>query len=252
MLKNNMNTAKIIFFICGLTAILFAVVPVFYRVINAGSMALFIAGAALLTLALLWHKIHPHTNIRNIILLLIAIVAAVCIACSISIANKAWFNRPQESGKQTVIVLGSHVYEHGPSLMLKYRLDEAIDYMNLNPQSVCIVTGGQGVNEPYSEAYGMYNYMVSMRVDPQRISQEDTSTNTEENLKFAMQYIAPDSDGIIIVSNDFHLKRACILAEAIGIKPATIPAKTPYGLIPVYWAREIGGVLLTGIKTMFN
>ena len=59
-----------------------------------------------------------------------------------------------------IIVLGAQVREDGPSAVPKYRLDAAIDYLNENPNTVCIVSGGQGANEPFSEAKGMAEYLL--------------------------------------------------------------------------------------------
>lgn len=55
-------------------------------------------------------------------------------------------------GLDYIIVLGAQVRKDGPSPVLKYRLDKAVEYLNENPDTVCIVSGGQGSNEPWSEA----------------------------------------------------------------------------------------------------
>ena len=57
-----------------------------------------------------------------------------------------------------IIVLGAQVRENGPSPVLKYRLDKAVEYLEENPDTICIVSGGQGKNEPWSEAEGMAQY----------------------------------------------------------------------------------------------
>lgn len=49
-----------------------------------------------------------------------------------------------EKNLDYVIVLGAQVHADKPSVVLKYRLDEAILYLNENPETVCIVAGGQG------------------------------------------------------------------------------------------------------------
>ena len=58
-----------------------------------------------------------------------------------------------------IIVLGAQVLEGGPSAVLRYGLDEAVRYMNENEHTICIVSGGQGYNEPFPEAEGMFRYM---------------------------------------------------------------------------------------------
>ena len=74
-----------------------------------------------------------------------------------------------------IIVLGAQVYENGPSPVLKYRLDTAVDYLKENPDTVCIVSGGQGKNEPFSEAKGMADYLMEQGIDENRIIREDQS-----------------------------------------------------------------------------
>ncbi len=49
---------------------------------------------------------------------------------------------------------------HGPSRVLQMRLDKAYDYLTENPDTIVIVSGGQGPDEHVSEAQGMYDYLV--------------------------------------------------------------------------------------------
>lgn len=93
-----------------------------------------------------------------------------------------------EDNLDYVIVLGAQVHADKPSVVLKYRLDEAILYLNENPETVCIVSGGQGKNEPYSEAYGMAQYLMQNGIDKDRILLEDQSKTTEENLRFSRKF----------------------------------------------------------------
>lgn len=58
-----------------------------------------------------------------------------------------------------IIVLGAQVRADGPSKVLKHRLNTAIDYLEKNPETICIVSGGQGYNEPCTEAQAMADYM---------------------------------------------------------------------------------------------
>lgn len=93
-----------------------------------------------------------------------------------------------EDNLDYVIVLGAQVHADKPSVVLKYRLDEAILYLNENPETVCIVAGGQGKNEPYSEAYGMAQYLMQNGIDKERILLEDQSKTTEENLRYSRKF----------------------------------------------------------------
>lgn len=96
------------------------------------------------------------------------LVKEICIAV-IAVGFTAFFivegciisqmHEKGEAGLDYIIVLGAQVRESGPSAALKYRLDEAVEYLEDNPKTICIVSGGQGANEPYSEAEGMAQYL---------------------------------------------------------------------------------------------
>ena len=96
--------------------------------------------------------------------------------------------------------------------MLKYRLDKALEYMNENPKTICIVSGGQGYNEPYSEAEGMAKYLIEQGMSSDRIIKEDKSKTTEQNIANSMKYIKKKAT-IGLVTNNFHVYRALQIAK---------------------------------------
>lgn len=145
-------------------------------------------------------------------------VAAVCLAvfavfegCVISKMNSDGRN-----GLDYVIVLGAQVYESGPSRVLKYRLDKAAEYLEKNPDTVCIVSGGQGSNEPFAEAVGMAKYLEKNGVSAERIIVEDKSKTTEQNIKNSMAFISKNSS-VGVITNNFHLYRALQICKKAGL-----------------------------------
>lgn len=126
------------------------------------------------------------------------------------------------------IILGAKVKPGGiPSLSLHYRLDVATDYLLQYPHVTAIVSGGQGADEDQTEASVMYDYLVQAGIDAKRILIEDNSTSTFENLKFSQQLLPENTNAITIISNDFHLKRATLLATKLGFDSDVIAAPTP-------------------------
>ena len=83
-----------------------------------------------------------------------------------------------------IIVLGAQMKPAGPSAVLKFRLDAAYEYLTVNEGTICVVSGGQGSNEPCTEAEGMYQYLVEKGISPERILLEDQSTDTSENIAY--------------------------------------------------------------------
>lgn len=129
------------------------------------------------------------------------------------------FGREGKENLDYVIVLGAQVHKSGPSKVLKMRLDAAYEYAVENPDTLLVVSGGQGGNEPFSEAKGMYDYLVKRGLEENRIIMEDRSTNTYENLTLSKEIL--DSLGgekaeVGIVSNNFHIYRAVQLAKHNG------------------------------------
>ena len=116
-----------------------------------------------------------------------------------------------------IIVLGAQVYKNGPSPVLKFRLDKAYEYLSENPDTRCIVTGGQGYNEPFTEASCMADYLTMCGIDSERIIVENRSTTTAQNLTNSMQLITDKNPSLGILTNDFHMFRALQIANAMNI-----------------------------------
>ena len=131
-----------------------------------------------------------------------------------------------------IIVLGAGLRNNVPSLILAYRLNAAIEYSKTQGDIPIIVTGGLGQGEILTEAEAMSRYLIERGVDETRILKEDASTNTRENLAFSkaiMEELGMDTDNIkvAIVSNEFHLFRAKIIAEKAGLEAIGVAAETP-------------------------
>lgn len=117
-----------------------------------------------------------------------------------------------------IIVLGAQMKAHGPSRVLKMRLDKAYDYLVSNPDTLVIVSGGQGSNEHISEAQGMYDYLVEKGIASERIIREDQSRNTSQNINFSSEYLDKEKDSVGIVTNNFHIFRATNIGKKSGYK----------------------------------
>jgi uncharacterized SAM-binding protein YcdF (DUF218 family) len=124
------------------------------------------------------------------------------------------------SEPDTMIILGCMVYEWGPSILLRDRLDTALDYLEEHPDTTVIVSGGQGADEHISEAQAMHDYLVEHGFPSAQILLEDQSSNTYENLSFSNRVIAAHgidvTDDIVVVSNDFHLARVRMLFKRVA------------------------------------
>lgn len=132
-------------------------------------------------------------------------------------AHSQLVNQPQ-----TVIVLGCKVHGDGtPSVLLRDRLDTALDYWQEHQDVTILVSGGQGPDEPEAEADAMAAYLEARGVPRRRIWRETESHNTVQNLALSRALLeekGQDVSGCLVVSNGFHLTRVRLLWDRVGEK----------------------------------
>ncbi|MEG0321002.1 MAG: YdcF family protein [Oscillospiraceae bacterium] len=134
--------------------------------------------------------------------------------------------------EKVMVILGAQVKTSGPSVLLKDRLDTALIYLNANPTLTVVVSGGQGDNEPATEASVMGDYLIEHGYPADQILLEDTSRNTAQNIQNTVALLKQQNidatDGVIIVSNRFHIFRAKMLGERYGMKVSTLAAPSSH------------------------
>ena len=115
----------------------------------------------------------------------------------------------------TAVVLGAQVKPWGASSLLRQRIDAAQTYLEENPATVAVVTGGKGSDEPMSEAQCMHDELVKAGIAEERIVMEDKATNTYENLRFSLALIREKelSPDLAIITDSYHQLRARIIAK---------------------------------------
>ncbi|NSL50665.1 YdcF family protein [Bacillus sp. P2(2020)] len=128
------------------------------------------------------------------------------------------------------------------SLSLYNRVSKALEYLKENPTSKVVVSGGQGKGEAITEAEAMAQFFYENGIERDRIIKEEKSTTTFENIKFSKEFLNGEKE-VIIVSNDFHLYRASMIAKRLGLKPYTLSAETPAIVKTQLWIREYIAVL---------
>ena len=147
-------------------------------------------------------------------------IALICLGGGLFIAVEgciiSGFSKKGPSGLDYLVVLGAQMKASGPSRALQYRLDEAANYLIENPDTKVIVSGGQGADEPVSEARGMCEYLTAKGIGPDRIFMEDQSKNTFQNLSFSAEFLDRENDSVGVVSNNFHIFRAEKIAKKAG------------------------------------
>ena len=146
-----------------------------------------------------------------------------------------------------VVVLGAKVNADGPSVSLMDRICAAYDYATDHPDTILILSGGQGTDEPITEAECMFRELFWMGIDSNRLWCEHHATSTWENLHFSLDLIEEETGQrprkIGVLSSEYHLFRASLFAKANDVEFVGIPARTSrWGQRINHFMREVAGV----------
>ena len=168
---------------------------------------------------------------------LLALVLAGCLFFGGLLAAVLTGAHDQVKGDpQIMVILGCQVKPWGPSILLQDRLDTALAYLEEHPSMTVVVSGGQGPDEPESEAQCMADYLTEHGVAGEQILLEDQSHNTDQNLRYTIGLLAEkgyDTTGdILVVSNGFHLARVRMLwgrAAGGAYNLSTLAAPSSHG-----------------------
>ncbi|TCL42692.1 YdcF family protein [Harryflintia acetispora] len=225
--------------------------PLLYGIVNPGVLAVLGAGGLYAAMVLFEGKIRDRLGggFRTLNILLVILLALALMAyLGFTLYWRGYCARyapPAGKYPQTVIVLGGGIEGERPKKMLARRLQEAAGYLKENPQAVCVVSGGQGHDEDYSEAHVMKKYLGELGIDPTRVFLEERSGNTRENLAFSSGVIGENGlcSQVTVASDGFHLPRAGIYCKRAGLSlQGVIPSQTPWGLLPSYELREMAAL----------
>lgn len=159
---------------------------------------------------------------------------------------RASFGDPQEQ-VDYIVVLGAKVNHDGPSVSLWDRICAAYTYLDEHPGVTAVLSGGQGTDEPITEAECMYRELVSLGIPPERLWLEDSATSTWENLHFTLDLIeektGQHTTKLGVLSSEYHLYRASLFAKACGVEFVGIPARTSrVSQMVNHFMREVAGV----------
>lgn len=204
--------------LCGLLAFLFSL----------KSFRLFLKGLPL------WVKVPVRTTVA---------LGLICFAAVEAFIIFPMLGKPHKD-LDYLVVLGAQVKGETVSNSLRLRLDEALGYLEENPRTRVVVTGGRGPGEDISEAAAMRNYLTDHGIRRERIILERYASDTKENLTYSMSLIGDKEASVGIVTNDFHVFRSVSMARKLGMKNVTGLAAPSDGILKVnLTVREFFAVL---------
>ncbi|MDU3162275.1 MAG: YdcF family protein [Staphylococcus epidermidis] len=146
--------------------------------------------------------------------------------------STAFENHQYYKHVKLIMVLGAGIFSEEVTTLLAARLDKALSvYHSQRTKPIIIVSGGQGPDEPISEALAMKRYLIAHNVPENHIFMENQSTNTRTNFLYSKSIIhsmMPTSSQMLCVTSQFHVLRALKFAKKAHLSFDGIGSRTPY------------------------
>ena len=156
-----------------------------------------------------------------------ALLLAGCLALPTAVQICAARRRVARKS-DCLIVLGAKVHEDGsPSTTLKDRCAAAADAYRNGVAPKVIACGGQGADEPCTEAEVIRAELTRRGVPETAVLTEPDSADTRQNLENAQKLMAENGwKTCAIVTSDYHVQRALWIARDLGMTACGIPSPT--------------------------
>jgi len=195
---------------------------------------------------LLGSKFPKFTKLTLRVCTIILIIGLLIVGITEAIIIRHSFGDPKTE-VEYMVVLGAKVRNNGPSVSLWDRIYGAQDYLLEHENVIAVVSGGQGPDEPMTEAQAMCDALIALGIPPERIWLEENATSTWENITFSLDLIEEKTglrpEKIGVLSSEYHLFRASLLAEKCNVDFVGIPARTSRFSQKVnHFMREVAGV----------
>ena len=238
MIKTVLKTAVIPL---GIILLIFTVIQSVINNFNTGLIVLGAIAVLFIVYGFLWRKgkIPMFLHITVIVLCLILVAFAIFL---FSYGKNDSVNYTED----VVVVLGAGIRGDQVSPLLQKRLNKALEYHAKNPNAVIVVSGGLGPQETISEALAMERYLIAQGIPEQQIRKEELATSTLENFLFSKEILKdefPEDSSIVFITSDFHIYRAKMISEHVGINAGHISSPIAWHSVPVSYLREMMAVV---------
>lgn len=237
-----------ILLVAGILCILYAVCIFSYAGFSVKFHVIWVViGAFFIFLAWMLKRIQEGTlTIPRKVLVLCGVIlgAGVLVFVIVEMILLTFAFQKPEKNADYMIILGCQVRGSSVSRALKYRLDAAQNYLQESPDTLVIVSGGQGPGEDISEAEAMKRYLIKQGISADRIVKEDQSTSTVENIQYSKKLLPSENADVVVVSNGFHMFRAVHICQNQGLENVEgLAGSSDPRMAPAYYLREFFAVV---------
>ncbi|MCU5745254.1 YdcF family protein [Staphylococcus sp. SQ8-PEA] len=198
--------------------------------------------AVLFTLSTLYISLLPiGLNVIFMWLSLIGLSTLYTFNCYVTFTAAFYSKRQLLVEPEIFLVLGAGIFTEEVTPMLASRLDKVIQVWSKHPRASIIVSGGQGADEPISEALAMKRYLVKNGVPDTVIIMETQSTSTFQNIEQSYKVLKDNqmlSSTIVCITSHFHILRALRFGQKFGLKMEGLGSSSPLTFLHVMMERD--------------
>jgi uncharacterized SAM-binding protein YcdF (DUF218 family) len=166
---------------------------------------------------------------RRILFALLVLVLAYFAVTTFLVAR--WMGKDERHTADAIVVLGAAQYDGRPSAIYRARLEHAVDLYNQRVAPVIVFTGGNTPGDRFTEGASGARWAVKQGVPAVAALVEDHSRSTYQNLAGAKRTLASRGESnrrlrVVVVSDPFHMYRACRQARDLGFEAYPSPTRT--------------------------
>lgn len=121
-----------------------------------------------------------------------------------------------------ILVLGAGLRDGKPSLVLRDRLDRAIELYQEGVSDRLLMTGDHG-REDYDEVAAMKQYAIDAGIPAEHIFMDHADFSTYESMYRARDVF--EVKKIAVVTQPYHIYRALYIADKLGLEAYGMPSK---------------------------
>lgn len=167
---------------------------------------------------------------KSILILLISLGVLLGVVCCISyhvtrvtIDKITTVDKLVESGytADAILVLGAKVNGNTPSLMLRDRLDKALELHKST--YIPLIMSGDCSGEEYNEVRVMKKYATDLGIDESIILTDPEGYSTFESIDHLEKGFGVEK--VVIITQRYHLPRALYIAEKKGLEAVGVAAE---------------------------
>ena len=176
-------------------------------------------------------------------LFVIGALSAVAGAFIISEAVASKGNLKKEP--DVLLILGCRVRGDKAEETLMMRIEKAAEFLKENKNTLAVACGGIVHKDQFkSEAQVICDELVKRGIDKERIIIEDKSKTTAQNFINAQKLVDLSGRSVALLSSEFHLMRAAMIAKKCSLYCNTVAAPSPKRLLLKNYIREFWAIPL--------